>query len=466
MAYLSFTIVSALVLMVVTNLVSVFVKSKKLALVSTITLLFAASIASFIIMLSGGSFIFIQVFQADAFSALFFTVFPVAIAFIALLSYDYSADFETFSVLLSFVAVGVFLVTFAYSLIPILVGLEVVSLSSSFMIIVNGKKFVEPAVKLFLLSAISIAIFTFALAMLLPYDSKLVLELAGTSTIGKYLLGLSLILFAGALSLDAAAFPFNLWVPDVYEGSPANITALIAGINKKVSFVAILEIFVVVFAAYKFLGSSLLYSDIFLVLSVFTMFFGNLLALVQKNIKRLFAYSSISQAGYIFIGISVASHLGVEASIFYIFAHMFMIIGAFAIVMWLESKHLYTLDDYSGLNGINAFAAISLTIFMLSMAGIPPLVGFVGKFLLFSSSVYGNDVALALIGIINSFISIYYYAKVINQIFLKKPVRKSNLDRNVAIVVSLCLIFVIFFGVYPQPLINASSLAAKAIVGI
>ncbi len=458
-----YILVASLILLTVSNILSVFSRRHKIAFFGTIAFLFISLTATALLYASNASFYFFSIFHTNAFSEFFFMFFAIAIIMVETLSYKYSHELPAFSLLLSLVTFGVFLVTFAYSLIAILVGLETVALASTFMIIMNGKRFVEPAVKLFILSAISIAIFTFALALLLPYDPQLTLSLPGTSQAGSYLLGLSLILFAGALSLDAAAFPFNLWVPDVYEGSPSNVTALLASVNKKVSFIAILEVFIIIFAAYRSSFGTPLFSLVFFFLSIFTMFFGNLVALVQKNLKRLFAYSSISQAGYIFIGIAVASTAGIQASIFYIVSHMFMIIGAFAIVLWLESKSIRNIDECTGLASKNSFAAISLTILMLSMAGIPPLVGFIGKFLLFSSAVYANDAVLAFIGIINSFISIYYYAKVINQMYTRRQGKKMQMDKNIAIVVIVCLIFVIAVGIYPQILISAASSAASAL---
>jgi NADH:ubiquinone oxidoreductase subunit 2 (chain N) len=211
-------------------------------------------------------------------------------------------------------------------------------------------------------------------------------------------------------------------------------------------------------------GNSQLISTIFFVLSIFTMFFGNLIALIQKSVKKMLAYSSISQAGYIFIGISAATKMGISGSIFYIIAHMLMIIGAFSIVFWLESNNIRTIEEYGGLKDRNLFAAVTLTILMLSMAGIPPLIGFAGKFILFSSAVYSNDVLLAVIGIINSFISIYYYAKVINQMFQKRLSPKIQIPANIAAVVFICTILVIFIGLYPQILLGPSFLAAAYVI--
>jgi NADH:ubiquinone oxidoreductase subunit 2 (subunit N) len=183
-------------------------------------------------------------------------------------------------------------------------------------------------------------------------------------------------------------------------------------------------------------------------------------------VKRMFAYSSIAQAGYIIIGIAAATEFSLEASIFYIIAHAFMIIGAFAIVMWLESKNIRTIDEYNGLSSRSKFAAVSLTILMLSMAGIPPLIGFTGKLLLFSSALSANLALLAVIGIINSFISIYYYAKVMNVMYSRKTVSQLRIEPYVATVVLICVLFVIIFGIFPQPILAAASGAARSVFGI
>ena len=448
--------------MVLFSLFTLFLRRRKIYKIVEIAVAAFIAITAFSMLLSGYNSNFLYLFQANAFSELLFAALSMGVLLILLISFDSEPQSET-AMFVSFVMLGLFMVAFAYSLIAIIVGLEFVMLSTVFMILSYGKKYLEPALKLFVLGAISTAIFVVALALLLPYDSSLALVNMGAAGAGKFIVGLALVLFVAALSIESAAFPFNLWVPDVYDGAPGNITALMAGINKKVAFIAILEIFLVVFASYGVYGNSHLVSQVFFLLSILTMFFGNLIALVQKNIKRLFAYSSISQAGYIFIGISAATHLGIEASIFYIISHMFMIIGAFAIVFWLESKNIKSIDEYAGLKDRNAFAAISLTILMLSMAGIPPLVGFAGKFALFSSAVYANDIILALIGIANSFLSIYYYAKVINQMFQKKEVKRIRLGINIIAVATICLIFVIVVGIYPQLLLGLASAAASAI---
>ena len=452
-----------LLLLVISGIALVYSKSRKPAFIATTALLLIAGFSSLYIANTGASFLFVRILQANSFGSLLFGAIALAMVLIEVMSYRNAASLQQLNMLLSFVAFGAFMVAFAYSIIAILVGVEIVILATAFMILQNGKGYVEPALKLFILGAVATAIFTLALALLFPYDANLSLSAATSAPIGKFIIGLSMVLFIGALSIEGAAFPFNLWVPDVYEGAPGNITALLAGVNKKVALIAMIEITVLVFAAYSATNSTPVLSDTLIIISILTMFFGNLAALVQKNIKRLFAYSSISQAGYIFIGIASATRLGIEASVFYIIAHMFMIIGAFAIVFWLESKNIRTMDEYAGLYNRNAFAAVGLTLLMLSMAGIPPLIGFVGKFLLFSSAMYANYAFLAFIGVINSFLSVYYYAKVINQMFQIRPERRISMDRSIAVVAIACIVFVIAVGIYPQILIGAASAAASAL---
>ena len=448
---------------IIFSALTLLVDDRKIYNAVEIILFGIAASSSFIMLILNYSSRFLQILQADAFSELLFGALGLGVLLIFTLSVD-SKEQKEIRLLMSLVLFGVFMVTFAYSMLLIIIGLETVIISTIFMILSNGKRYLEPAMKLFILGAISTGLFVVALSLLLPYNPTLSLGASLAQGAGRFIIGLSLVLFAAALAIETGAFPFNLWVPDVYDGAPGNITALMAGINKKIAFVAVLEIFIIMFSSYGMFGSSTLISTLFFVLSTFTMFFGNLMALIQRNIKRMFAYSSISQAGYIFIGISTATKLGVEGSIFYIIAHMLMIIGAFSIVFWLESNNIRTLDEYGGLRNRNLFAAISLTILMLSMAGIPPLMGFAGKFILFSSAVYANDITLAVIGIVNSFISIYYYAKVINQMFQKRVYSSIHMPINIFAVVLLCVSLIIAIGVYPQILLGPAAMAAAHVI--
>ncbi len=457
---LSYVVPLCATLLIIVGMAGMLHKNRRLQFVSTTALLAVIGMVSLYMFLNGLSAIIMDSLAVYQFSMFFVLLFSTALILVNLLSYGHSNDYLSFSMLMGFVAAGMFTVAMAYSLIAILLGIELMSLPTAFMILINGKHHVEAAMKLFVLAAISIAMIAFAIALIFPYSPSLLLtsNLVNSGMKGGYLIVLSMLLFVSGLSFDASLFPFNLWIPDVYQGAPGNITALLAGVNKKVAFVALFEVLFVVMLPY-----SPQFSVLFEILAVVTMFFGNMAALVQENVKRLFAYSAISQAGYIAIGFAAASQYGSEASIYQIAAHTFMIIGAFAVVLWLEEKNIKDLKDYNGLATSNGFAAFTLTIFMLSMIGIPPLMGFIGKFLLFTSAISAGEIILVVIAIVNSFISVYYYGKVIFAMYAKRPREQMSMDWTVATVAIICMLFVLLLGAYPQPFINAASIAAGSL---
>jgi NADH-quinone oxidoreductase subunit N len=440
------------------SIASVLVKAKKGEFVLSSLLLIAIAAISLYLLLLNTDTTFLNTIHIYPFSTFFIMLFSLSSFLVNILSYKYSANYLNVSMFLSFSLIGMYVIPTATTILAIFIGLELIAIPTTFMIMLSGKKNIEAAVKFFLLSSIAIAVFSFAIALIYPYDLQLSLSaLTANPLVGDYLITLAIIFAAAALAFDAALFPFNFWAPDVYEGSPTNITAMLAGINKKVAFVALMQVFFIIFVAYK-----PIFSTIFVLLSVLTMFFGNIVAIVQKSVKRMFAYSSISQAGYILIGFAAATQFGLQASVFQIFAHAFMIIGAFALILWLESKDLRTIADYTGLHSRNKFAAAAFSILMLSMAGIPPLIGFDGKFLLFSSAISANLVLLALIGIINSFISIYYYGKVISSMYSTKEHKPIATEPYVALVVVITLVVIIVLGIYPQPLISLAQSVSSA----
>ena len=456
---------AVLAMFVASGLAAALHRRKNVAFLIGLPLLVIDTALFLSVFAGGSSTTLLGIFGMYPFSTLFAALFMASGTLIYLISYRYSNDFTGFSALFGFMLVGVIGVAASTSLVTTVVGIELVALSTVFMIILDGKSRVEPAVKLFILGAIAISVLLFAVAMVFSYNPSLLLSgfTAPGLTTGSYILTLAIILFVAGFSFEASLFPFNLWVPDVYQGAPTNITAMLAGMNKKVAFVAIMTTFFVLLSKY-----SATFSPIFELLAILTMFFGNIMAFVQKDVKRLFAYSSISQAGYILIGIAVADSFGIEASIVQIAAHMFMIIGVFSIVLWLESRGLRSIDDYSGLGYRSKFAGISLSIFMLSMAGVPPLLGFTGKLLLFSSAVDKGMLILAGLGILNSFMSIYYYGKVIGSMYSKKGVGSGKLFANGYIIaaVAVCLAVVVLFGLYPGPIIHAASEASLSLFGM
>ena len=397
----------------------------------------------------------IGIIYATPFSSFFTMLFGFALLIATLIAYQISERFERFAFMLGFITIGIILIVSASSLLELVLALELVSIPTSFIIIFGGKKRLEPASKFFILSGLAIAILTFAIAISLQGDPSFAITPMHPG-LPSAIIVLIALLFAIALSFEASLFPFNLWVPDVYEGAPGEATALLAGVNKKIAFVIIFEVFFVLLSAYR-----AEFSGIFALLAIVTMFFGNIVALVQDSVKRMFAYSAISQAGYITIGLAVGTSFGLQSSIFQIFAHTFMIMGAFAIVAALEFKGIKSYREYSGLFYRNKFVAISLTLIMLSMAGIPPLIGFDGKLFLFSSAVEANMVYLAVIGIINSLISIYYYARLINFMFTEKDVRKVSIGFGIAAAVAISIFVIVVIGIYPTVILHYAELATS-----
>jgi NADH-quinone oxidoreductase subunit N len=191
------------------------------------------------------------------------------------------------------------------------------------------------------------------------------------------------------------------------------------------------------------------------------MFYGNLVALAQDNLKRMLAYSSIAQAGYILIGVALQNANGISASLFQIFAHVFLFIGAMSIVAWLEGNGKDNISDLIGLYKENMFCAIALTIFLVGLLGVPFTTGFVGKFLLFLGAIKSGMAWLAIIGIINSAISAFYYIKVISAVYTNKVgAYRIRIGRSTLLVIGFCLAMTLVFGVYPQPVIQAANGAA------
>ena len=225
------------------------------------------------------------------------------------------------------------------------------------------------------------------------------------------------------MGFKIAAVPFHMWAPDVYEGAPTPVTAFLSVGSKAASFAMLLRIFLE--------GLPSMNADwrlLFEVLAIVTMTVGNIAALTQSNLKRMLAYSSIAHAGYLMIGLVACTPRGVSAMLIYLFVYSFMQLGAFAIIVMMRRHDVIgdELKDLSGLYLRHPFAAFAMLLFMLSLGGIPPTAGFMGKFWLFSAAIDSGYVWLAVIGVLNSAISLYYYVRVVVFMYLKKEMAGSQ----------------------------------------
>src|SRR4029078_12301309 len=231
---------------------------------------------------------------------------------------------------------------------------------------------------------------------------------------------LAVVLVVAGVGFKIAAVPFHMWAPDVYEGAPTPITAFLSVGSKAASFAMLLRIFIEGLSASPALGAD--WRLLFYALAIVTMTVGNVAALTQSNIKRMLAYSSIAHAGYILMGVVAGTSRGITATLVYLAIYTFMQLGAFAVVVLLRRQDVVgdELKDFSGLAFRNPFAAFAMLIFMLSLGGIPPTAGFMGQFWLFSAAIDAHYYGLALIGVLNSAISLYYYIRIVVFMYLKK----------------------------------------------
>jgi NADH-quinone oxidoreductase subunit N len=249
------------------------------------------------------------------------------------------------------------------------------------------------------------------------------------------LIGMGLLIVG--FGFKVASVPFHMWTPDVYEGAPTSITAFMSVGPKAAGFAAFLRVFLYALSSLQTDWVWILW-----VLAVLTMTLGNVVAIAQKNIKRMLAYSSIAHAGYILVAMVAASELGTASVLYYILAYAFMNLGAFGVVILYGRKgeENIQVSDYSGMASKYPLLAAAMAIFMFSLAGIPPTAGFVGKFYIFSAAVKAGYIGLAIIGVLNSALSVYFYLRVTVMMYMRNPEKEfARLDMSPAMVIALII---------------------------
>jgi NADH-quinone oxidoreductase subunit N len=299
---------------------------------------------------------------------------------------------------------------------------------------------------------------------------------------GGLTLPLAVMLLVAGLAFKIAAVPFHMWAPDVYEGAPTPVTAFLSVGSKAASFAMLLRIFVEGLPAFHsgglgaVFGQPLGWSSFFYLLAVVTMTVGNVAALTQTNIKRLLAYSSIAHAGYLLIGVVAGTPRGVTAALVYLMVYAFMQFGAFAVVTALHRQNVIgdELKDLTGLSALHPWGAAAMLLFMISLGGIPPTAGFMGKLWLFGAAIDAGYIWLAVIGVLNSALSLYYYVRVVVFMWIapREPAAVPvHLTPALAAVLVVAAAGTIALGVYPQPLFDfaarsASTLGAAPFLGL
>jgi len=406
-------------------------------------------------------------YVVDHLSLFFICIFTVSSALAILLSADYNERegirAGEYYALILFCTVGMILLASSTDMIMIFLGIEIVSICLYVLAGIrrNDHKSNEAALKYFLLGA-------FATGFLL-YGMTLVYGSTGSTNLFKIadfvqhpsaqsnpLLLMGLVLLIIGFGFKVASVPFHMWAPDVYQGAPTPVTAFMAVGPKAAAFAAFFRVF-----AEAFPKMSPSWELLLSIIAVLSMFVGNLGAIMQTNIKRMLAFSSISHAGYILMAVIAKSSLASSSLLFYMLSYAFMTFGAFGIVIILGRKGEENLEisNYSGLAYKHPVIAISMTIFLLSLGGLPPFAGFVAKFYLFSAAVQEGLITLVIIAVLNSAISLYYYLKVIVFMYMKEQEAefKISLTPMTLFVVLIGVVGTINLGIFPNAIIALAS---------
>jgi NADH-quinone oxidoreductase subunit N len=366
--------------------------------------------------------------------AVFFKGFLILSSFLVLLAAPGSRELAQrqlgeFYTLLLGATLGMMLLASSVDMLMVFLSLEMVSVSSYVMVgyLRNDRQSNEAALKYFLFGAVSTGAMLYGITLLfgLTGTTKMalirdVLARGAGSGDNSLLLLVSTALILAGFGFKTAAVPFHFWCPDVYTGAPTPVTAFLSVAPKAAGFAALLRFFFTGMSETRGLFSqwstfsSLNWTLLILILSIITMTLGNLAALRQDNMKRMLAYSSIAHAGYIFMGAVVLNSEGIQAVLIYLITYLFMNLGAFLVVIEVFNQTgSFDLKDYRGLWRRSPFLTISMTVFMLSLMGIPPCAGFFGKFFLFAAAVNHGLAWFAVVGALNSVVAVYYYARVI-----------------------------------------------------
>lgn len=365
---------------------------------------------------------------------------------------------------------GMFFMVSASDLILIYLSLELVSFSSYVLagFTKNDLRNSEASLKYIIYGGVASGIMLFGISLLYGmtgstniYDINIILQNGNYNTLTLLLSGL--LIFTG-IGYKISAAPFHFWTPDVYEGAPVAITAYLSIASKAAGFALLIRFIRITFVlgvdqnGYWHLINLVDWKTIITVISILTMTLGNFAALWQSNMKRLLAYSSIAHAGYILLGLTVLSNQGLTAILIYFGIYAFMTLGAFFVVMLIANKTgSEELDDYKGLGYASPWLGISIGIFLVSLTGLPPTAGFIAKLYLFIALVDAKMITVAVIALLNSVVSLYYYIKVLKYMYLVKiEVEKPALlvsPANIAMLIIL-LAPIIILGIYFTPIVN------------
>jgi NADH-quinone oxidoreductase subunit N len=408
--------------------------------------------------------------------ATFFRVLVIVVGILTILpSYRFltrqNAETSEYHALLLFSIAGQCLMADANELIIVFIGLEISSIASYILAgyFRDDKRANESALKYFLLGSFATAFFLYGVAVIYGCTGTITLTgirtaLTGPNAPAPVFVGLAAALMFVGLGFKVSAAPFQIWAPDVYQGAPTPVTAFLSAGPKAAAFAVFLRIFM---TAFEPIGAG--WQTLVWVSALLSMTIGNFAALLQSNIKRMLAYSSIAHAGYVMVALTARSEIGTAAAMFYLAAYAFMNIGAFAVVSHLSGKgeRYQSLDDFAGLGQKQPLTAAMLTIFLLSLIGVPLTGGFFGKFYIFKAALESHLVWLTVLGLLNSAVAAYYYLRVLVMMYMHEPSEAVSSAEPLTPGLKLALILpalgTLFLGIFPTWVLDFAGRSANLV---
>jgi NADH-quinone oxidoreductase subunit N len=426
---------------------------------TSVTFLGLAAVSSVQAFAAGGAGVFNPshpMIELDRFASFSITLIAVASALSCLLSVTYLATLRInhgeYYALLLMATCGMMVLVASLDLITIFLGLELMSIPIYVLAGFDRRRLRsnESALKYFLAGSFATAILLYGMAFL--YGTTGEMHLAGIRSaldLSNPLAAVGLGCVLVGLAFKVAAVPFHQWTPDVYEGAPTSVTAYMSVTVKVAAFAVLMRVLDTA------VGPSQSLSSILVVLSALTLVVGNVMAVVQQNVKRLLAYSSIAHAGYAMLGLVAGTDEGRAAVLFYLLAYVFMNLGAFGVIVALarNGQDLDRISDFAGLSRTRPGLAALMTLFMISLAGIPGTVGFIAKFTIFAAAVNAGHVALTILAVLMSVVSVYYYLRLPVAMYMSEPAEEGvrpETSTGEGLVLGLCGAAVVFLGIFPN----------------
>lgn len=480
--FLLFPVLLVVVVSFFVILAGLFIKQKKaLGYVAISGLLGAFLITLFD--LNGNASLFYNSIVVDTFAQFFNLLFLMVALLVCIASLEYygnNPNQDEYYALLLLATAGMMFVSLSNDLIILFVAIELVSLPTYILAGFDKKnpRSMEASLKYFIIGALSSAILLFGISFIYGITGTTNLETILENShllMSSPIAPLGMIFILVGFGFKMALVPFHMWAPDTYEGAPSVVSAFLAAGSKTVGFVAAFRVFIIALIAIK-----LEWYTAFAILAVITMSVGNVIAIAQRSVKRMLAYSSIAHAGYVIMAFVIIAHstdvaqYALAGGILHALSHALGKAGAFIVTAFIGymimkngggDSGVDSIDDYDGLGKRAPLTALLMTILLFSLAGIPPTFGFYTKFVLFLSAIQGGLLWLAIIAVLNSALSVYYYAKVVMRMYWSEPKGEKIVEpTGYVLAVLLAVAAILILGIYPEPMYKLAMSAAAALM--